>query len=243
VSSNLPQLFKVTAVMTLPDPLSYPLRAEHEEWAIEWLARAATHVRDMLEDHGPGRFETLLKEVLREGVELKVIVQVVEAADKGDWLCDKALRDIGAELQTALIQKRDLEPGHLQIISYYQRAAERAPVTRKPGRYDEYGSWFRNVAICMLITQACKWLGVPPTRNRESRRAGRRPSGCSLTSAALKRHGIRIRKRPSRKTSGSDPGGHCCGTSPGRSGIPSSAKGRRGQSWFRSEVAWINTPS
>ena len=172
--------------MSLPDPPSFPLRAEHEAWAIEWLAQAATHVRDKLEASGAERFETLLKEVLREGMELKV----VEAADKGDWLCDKALREVGAEFLDAMIQKRDLPVGGMQIVSYYQRAAGRAPLSRKAGRHSDYDYWFRNVGVCMLIELARKWLGVPPTRNP----AGRRPSGCTLTSAALKRHGIRIKE-------------------------------------------------
>jgi hypothetical protein len=33
------------------------------------------------------------------------------------------------------VQGRELAPGHLQIIAYYQRASQRAPHKRKPGRY------------------------------------------------------------------------------------------------------------
>jgi hypothetical protein len=54
--------------------------------------------------------------------------KAVEAAEKhDDEIADAALRQVGAELQMPLVQRRDLAPGHLQILAYYQRAAKRAP--------------------------------------------------------------------------------------------------------------------
>ena len=92
----------------------------------------------------------------------------------------------------ALLQKRDLAPGHLPVITYYQQAATRAPHKRKRGRYSEYDVWVRNIGICTLIRWACVAYGVPPTRAQESRRNQRRPSGISLMTAALARNKAHI---------------------------------------------------
>jgi hypothetical protein len=85
----------------------------------------------------------------REGA-LSITIKAVEAADQGDDLADAALRTVGAELQTLLVQGRDLAPGHLQIVAYLQRAARRAPHKRKRGRQLR-----RSIAprICCLQTQ------------------------------------------------------------------------------------------
>jgi hypothetical protein len=132
--------------------------------------------------------ETNLRQRLREGG-LSIAIKAVEAADKGDHLADAALRDVAAELQTPLMQGRNLAPGHLQIVAYYQRVARRAPQKRKRGRYAWYDHWSRDLEICFLVQLACAEFGVSPTRNRESRRASRYPSGISLVTAALARRG------------------------------------------------------
>lgn len=176
----------------VPHPPSYPLRAEHQAWGVEQLAHARVLVEDMLSAEGAGMFERTVQDVLREGAGLKFAIRAVEAADKGDWLCDKALREVGAVFLDAMMQKQDLPLGGMQIVAYLQRVVGREPHRRKPGGHDEFAYWFRNVAICILIQLACKWFGVPPTRNRESRRADRHPSGVSLTAAALARHGVHI---------------------------------------------------
>jgi hypothetical protein len=50
-------------------------------------------------------------------------------------LIQKLAADDCALFQMHLVQGRELAPGHLQIIAYYQRASQRAPHKRKPGRY------------------------------------------------------------------------------------------------------------
>ena len=173
-------------------PRLCPLRAEDEQVAIEVHAAKLTRVRHMLEkEYSLERLESSLEDELRDGG-LDIATLAVAAADKGDPITDKALRQVGAELQIALLQKRGLAPGHLQIIAYLQAAVSRAPNTRKPGRYGEQDTWSRNVSICVLVLLACAAFGVSPTRNIESRRAGRYPSGISITAAALAINGIHI---------------------------------------------------
>jgi hypothetical protein len=142
-----------------------------KEWSRDWL-------------------EATLRRYLREGG-LTIASKAVEAADAGDEIADAALRDVGAELQMPLVQGRDLAPGHLQIIAYLQRAAKRAPHKRKRGRA-WYDDWYRNIAICILVDLACREFGLSPTRNRDSRRAERRPSGISVVVAALARNKTHI---------------------------------------------------
>ena len=177
----------------LPAPPPYPLRVEDEREAIRRLTIDVARVRHMLtKEYGLERLETLIVEGLRAG-RLSLAEKAVEAASKGDRIADRALRGVGAELQMALLQKRDLEPGHLQVIAYLQRASTRAPHKRKRGRYSEYDVWIRNIGICTLIRWACVAYGVPPTRAQESRRnQRRRPSGISLITAALTRNKVHI---------------------------------------------------
>jgi hypothetical protein len=184
------ELARMAAPMRLPVPLSYPLAPEDESWAVEHYATAVGLVLDSLRERSSERLEATLKKLLREG-ELQVAIGVVELAGKGDFIADGALLDVAAELQTALVQKQTLAPGHLQIIAYLQRADLRAHRKRKPGRH-ECDLWYRNICICVLVKHACAWLGVRPTRSLASKRAGRRPSGCSIVAAALARVGVPI---------------------------------------------------
>src|SRR5262249_45975624 len=146
-----------------------------KEFSIEWL-------------------ETKLRQSLCEGG-LALACKAVVAADQGDAIADEALRDVGAEL---LLQRPDLlMPGHLQIISYLQRVTKtkRPPHKRKPGRYGEYDHWVRDIGICLLIHLACKEFGVKATRNRENRRANRKPSGCSLVKQGLARRMLNLEEK------------------------------------------------
>jgi hypothetical protein len=184
----------MTKLPTTLVPSPEPLRPEDEHEAIQRLAIAVAVVRPKLsKEYGLERLETLLTEGLRAG-QLSLASKAVEAAHKGDSIADRALRMVGAELQMALLQKRDLAPGHLQVIAYFQRAGARAPHKRKPGRYSEYDAWVRNVGICTLIRLACALYGVPPTRALESRQNARRrrPSGSSLIQAALAKNKVHI---------------------------------------------------
>jgi hypothetical protein len=184
------ELARMAAPMRLPAPPSCPLLREDESWAVEHYAAAVGLVLEQLRERGSERLEATLKKLLREG-ELQVAIGVVELAGKGDFIADRALRSVGAEFLDAMIQKRDLPLGGVQIVSYLQRAAGRAPLQRKPGRH-ECDLWYRNICICVLVKYACAWLGVRPTRSLASKRPGRRPSGCSIVAAALARVGIPI---------------------------------------------------
>jgi hypothetical protein len=170
-----------------------------EEYAISRTAVAVSIVRDRLnKEWGREWLETMLRQRLREG-ELTIAEKAVEAAHGGDEIADAALREVGAELQMVLVQRRDLEPGHLQIIAYFQSAGKRTPLKRKRGRawIDE---WYRNIVICVLIELTCRESGVSPTRNRESRRSERSSSGISIVVAALARNQIHIKERTVQET-------------------------------------------
>ena len=118
------------------------------------------------------------------------VVGVVQAAYRGDELADAALRAVGAEL----MEKPSGRPGEAQILLYYQGAGLRA--LEKPKRGGVWHrEWCRRVTICILVAMACDAFGVPATRNRESRRAKRSPSGCSLVAAALAQNKIFIEEK------------------------------------------------
>lgn len=187
MTNDLEKAPSAKAPIAVPRPPSYPVRAEHRAWAVEQLASVAANLLDLLKDRGEERFLDAMKECLRGG-NLRIAVALREAAENGDHVCDKVLREIAAELQTVTTQRRELAPGHFQIIAYAQSALTRAPVKRKPGRYDPYDAWMRDIAICCLVKIASAWLGVKPVRNR----ASHRPSGISLTVEALARHRINL---------------------------------------------------
>jgi hypothetical protein len=173
-------------------PLSYPLAAADGPRAVERTAVAVSMLRATLSRHYSREWlETTLRRYLREGG-LSITIKAAEAADAGDEIADAALREVGAELQMALLQGRTLAPGHVQVIAYLQRAARRAAPKRKPGRYAWYDDWFRNLSLCFLVLLTCAEYGVLPTRNRQSRRSGQRPSGISIVTAALARNQIHL---------------------------------------------------
>jgi hypothetical protein len=116
---------------------------------------------------------------------LTIAIKAVEAAEAGDEIADAALREVGSEL----IERPTGRPGDGQIVAYLQRAVRRAPAKRRRGR-QWADRWVRDMGICTLIHLACVEFGVAPTRNRESRRAGRNPSGCSLVTAGLARNRV-----------------------------------------------------
>jgi hypothetical protein len=172
-------------------PLTYPLVPADQQRAINRVAIWVSLVRHKLsQQYSRDWLETTLRIALREGG-LSITVKAVEAANQGDHIADAALRDVGAELQTALVQGRALAPGHLQVVAYLQRAALRAPHKRKRGG-KWHDDWVRNIGICILIQMASAEFGVSPTRNRDSRRANRMQSGCSLVTAALDRNRVHL---------------------------------------------------
>ena len=144
------------------------------EWSREWLG-------------------TTLRRYLRgieisDGVRLSIAIEACKAADAGDEIADAALWDVGREL----IERPTGRPGDLQILAYYQRAGRHSPRRRRGRQWHD--DWYRNLCICLLVELACKEFGVRPTRNRESRRGGREPSGCSLVAAGLARNKDQARR-------------------------------------------------
>jgi len=181
-------------------PRFLPLRVLDEQRMIEIVATWVAKARHRLEKEFSREWlETAVLNGLREG-RLPFTIHVVEAADKGDEICDAALRDFAAELQTLLLQRRDLAPAHLQVIAYLQRVARRAPHQRRGHRWHDH--WMRNIQICVLIDLACRVFDVRPTRHKltaeeaksaksrlASGKANRAPSGVSLVVGALEREG------------------------------------------------------
>jgi hypothetical protein len=166
-------------------PRFLPLRTLDEQRMIDVVATWVAKVRHRLEKEFSWEWlGTEVRKGLRAGRQ-PLTNHVVEAADKGDEICDAALRDVAAELQMPLLQGRDLAPAHLQVIAYLQRVARRAPHQRRGHRWHD--NWMRDIQICVLIDAACRVFDVRPTRNREARRI---PSGVSLVVKALERHKI-----------------------------------------------------
>jgi hypothetical protein len=170
-------------------PTLLPTLGLDERRMVEYVATWVGTVRHMLDKQYSGkRLEELLRQALREGG-LTIAIKAVEAADKDDEIADSSLRQVYAEMAGGTLAQRG--PGHLQIWAYGQRAVLRPPNKRPRGRR-WYDDWYRNLGICFLIAIACREFCVLPTRNRESRRDGRTPSGISLVVAALALNGIHI---------------------------------------------------
>src|SRR5262245_27977148 len=141
--------------MTLPTPTLLPILGLTEAQMIGDATTWVERVRyTMMKEYGRKHLETMLQQGLRDGM-LVLTIKAVEAADAGDQTADAALRHVGAELQMPLLQKRDLAPAHLQVITYLQRAARRAPHTRPRG-HRWYDDWIRNLHICFLVALACR---------------------------------------------------------------------------------------
>ncbi len=160
-----------------------------ENRAIDRAAGWISMVRHRLEKEYSWEFlETELRKGLREG-RLTLTIHPVQAADAGDEIADAALRTVYAEMAGGILPERG--PGHLQVCAYGQRAVLRAP-HKRPRGHRWHDNWIRNIQICMLIDLACRKFGVHPTRNRDTRRANRAPSGISLVVAALARNNIHL---------------------------------------------------
>jgi hypothetical protein len=170
-------------------PITILGTATDEEHAIDRVSEWFSILRHR-KPHTREQLEIELRDGLREGG-LTLVIKAVEAAYKGDEIADAALRHVGGELQTWLMQKRDLAPGHPQVITYFQGAGQRAP-HKRPRGHRWHDDWLRNMDICICIYLACIEFGVNPTRNRASRRAKQRPSGISLVVAALECNKVHI---------------------------------------------------
>lgn len=187
-------------------PRFLPLRVLDEQRMIDVVATWVAKVRHRLEKEFSREWlETAVLNGLREGRQ-PLTDYIIEAAYKGDEICDAALRDVAAELQMPLLQGRDLAPAHLQVIGYLQHRPRTAPHERRGHRW--YDDWMRNIQICVLIHWACRVFDVRPTRHKltaeeaksarsrlASGKANRAPSGVSLVVAALEREGRYFEER------------------------------------------------
>src|SRR5262245_19786283 len=104
-----------------------PMVTFDEQRAINRLSISVASMRSRLREQSTGKWscewlESELQQYLREG-DLTIAELAVEAAIKfDDEIADAALREVGSELQTRMLQGRPLEPGHAQVVTYYQRA-------------------------------------------------------------------------------------------------------------------------
>ena len=106
-----------------PRPPSYPLRPEHAQWAVERLANQIAPMRSaMAKKYSLELLEALLKQGLRQG-RLPLAKRAVEAANKGDYIADSALRAVAAELQTALSSRSATWPQDTSRPSATTRAS------------------------------------------------------------------------------------------------------------------------
>ena len=157
---------------------------------MEWAASAR---REFDQQFSREWVEKMLRHALRSG--LVDVIGVIEAAEKrNDQLADQALRAVGAEL----MERRSRRPGEAQILAYLQRVASRPPHRRKQGGV-WHNNWRRDFMICATVEILHRELGLSPTRNRDSRRADRYPSGCSLVTKLLARNGIFLDEKNIRK--------------------------------------------
>jgi hypothetical protein len=169
-------------------PLSVSIRAEDVQRTINRLAFLVALVSETFDAKCSNE---CLNELLRQALRAAICCKAVEAADKmSEKITDAALREVGAALLTDLVQKRDLEHGHLHIIAYGQKVADRPPLKRKRGRYGTYDRWRQNLSV-----RACP-AGVRPIWRQgdgsRQQRADHEPSGISLTVAAYARNRIHL---------------------------------------------------
>jgi hypothetical protein len=116
-----------------------------------------------------------LRDFLRRG--LIETLKVIEAADAGDEIADAALRRVCAEM----LDRGEMLPAALR--TYCEKALLRGPInTRTAGRNMWFDNWRRDIGIAVLVYLTKERFGLRPTRNRTSKR---KPSACSVVSAAL----------------------------------------------------------
>jgi hypothetical protein len=118
--------------------------------------------------------DRMLRHALRTGL-VNVIDVIAWAEKQGDFMADAALRAVGAEI----MRRRPANAGEEQIVSYLQRVAHVAPLSRGRGRAWT-DNWRRDFIICATIEILRRELGLRPTRNRASQRADAYPCGCSM---------------------------------------------------------------
>jgi hypothetical protein len=126
-----------------------------------------------------------LKRLIRQGT--IPTLRVIGWANSGSEEADKALREIAAEMLDA----GESPPAN---IRYYAASALIQPSQVKRGKgNDAAENWLRDQCIAVIVSAAIeRWYPyLPVSRNR----ASRKPSACSVVSAALVRRGINIGTR------------------------------------------------
>ena len=98
-------------------------------------------------DHEASRewVDRMLRHALRTGL-VNVIDVIAAAEKKNDAMADKALRAVGAEI----MRRQPANAGEEQILSYLQRIAHVAPLSR--GRGGAWpNNWRRDFIICATV--------------------------------------------------------------------------------------------
>jgi hypothetical protein len=195
MTDNLPALASNTSVFL-------PTGELDENRAIDIIAGLMKKLQGMEKKDGREWLKTELLEGLRDGL-LPVTNYAITLAEAGDEICAAALSTVFVEIGAAGGVKEyswewrktsEQRPAHYQVWAYGLRVHQRPPPERPRGRR-WHDNLVRNFYICHLIGYACREFGVRPTRNRESRRAKRAPSGISLVVAAAARNNIDLQER------------------------------------------------
>jgi hypothetical protein len=145
--------------MTTPSRTTLPARTDE---MVATVSRWHAVIQDKLTAEGtPEWLEEVLCKFLREDQSLIETLELVKAADNGDWIADRALRRVDAEMRNA-----GIDPS-VTLKAYGIKAALRGPITRGRGRID---NWRRDIGLCLLVYCAKQEFGLRHTRNRAQRR-------------------------------------------------------------------------
>jgi hypothetical protein len=125
-----------------------------------------------------------LKQLIRQGT--IPALRVISWANSGHEVADIALREIAAEM----LDRGEDPPATIRY--YAAHALTTAPVKRGKGK-DAVANWLRDTCIAIVVSVAVeRWHPyLPLTRNR----ASKKPSACSLVSAALGLRRINVSER------------------------------------------------
>jgi hypothetical protein len=169
-----------------------PPPAELENHVIDVVADLISRVSFKLEKKYSLKWlQAALENALRKGQQ-PLTDYAIYAAERGDEICDTALRTVFAEMVGGMFPPEQRRPGHLQIWAYGQRAVRRTP-HKRPRGHRWHDDWMGNIQLCMLVVFVCREFGVPAAHNQKDPGIRRAPSGISIVVAALARAGIKSR--------------------------------------------------
>jgi hypothetical protein len=162
-------------------PVSLIITGDVERMA-RWADRLVEQTKPRLTSPMEREYEyfvdSLANFIRDRGDDFKVITETIEAADQGDPVAYGALERRFHEI----LDEHRLPPGSLN--DFMRRAGKKD----SRGRYG-YEDYRRNVGLMVMVRLVCQAFSLPPTRNREARRA-LRPCACSVVADALQRAGI-----------------------------------------------------